>query len=112
MRTDRQRWNTAWKRIGARGVTTKQNFVSCCRSCAMYDLPDGKLAWTFVGDGTINDRWSGIHFKRDGSAKFDVYVYHCEGAGPIVAEEMRAEGFNVEWNNKGDTAVLVKFGCC
>jgi len=110
MRTDRQRWNAAWKRIGAQGVATKQNYVSCCRSCAVLDLPDGKLAWTFCGDGTLNDRLSGIHFRRDGSAKFDVYVYHADGAGAIVAKEMKAEGFDVDWDNTDDHAVLVKFG--
>lgn len=110
VRTIKQRWTSAWRNIERRGVTTILNNKSCCRSCAMAEFQvdlgltdETELGWTYAGQG------SGTYFYKDGSPKQNTtWIYHSgPNAGTIIADEMRAEGFEVTWDGSAGKAVLV-----
>jgi hypothetical protein len=130
-----EKYQQAVLQIGVAGVVVKENYMSCCRSCAIYEMDvteDTDLAWTFAGPGTelIWKRGRPMNVEEgedpeedeDGneiSAGYDeeikpaedVYWYHSGGlkAPTAIAKAFTDAGFEIVWDGTAAKAVLVKF---
>jgi hypothetical protein len=127
--TAQVRFNAAMKSIRKVGVTTRINFQTCCRGCAVF--PDNTaILWTMAGQGNAFAWFDGVMVNRNVLAKLkrrnygyvtmdelsrargiekEIYFYFTD----IVAAEaaqiaFEAEGFEVEWDGTDIHAVLVK----
>lgn len=110
MRTQRQRWNAAWKAVANLGAYTQLNRMDCCRTCAACDMegnykPGTPVVWTYGGQGNY------LAFARDtGMARNDYqYIYHENGGAHLIVTALRNEGFDVEWDGDDTRAVLCRF---
>lgn len=118
------RWDRAIKAARKAGAHVRTNIVECCRGCVGSEKLNYKgeaekqpLAWTYGGQGQYL-RWdeAGNPFTADNSrwgrgaqeAKSEMFN-HSFGGAEIIAEAMRAEGFEVEWDGNEYSCVEVKF---
>lgn len=117
----KERWNKAVREIRKAGVAIKQNVRTCCRSCVepaiVLNVKDDSQAWayTYGGQGMATKWENDYKMVRASTPRFmrgvpvtDVYFNHDNGAGQVVADTFRANGFIVEWDGNVNKCVVVK----
>lgn len=127
--TTQERFLTAIKDARGKGAKVRQNVQKCCRSCITpEDLGLAKgfetpLAYTFGGQGNAiywdaqgnpvirTGSYTGWSRRRTFITKPEdsAYFNHDNGGGAIIADAMRAQGFEVEWDGTEAQCVIVKF---
>ena len=135
MKNMEQQYKQAQIDAQAAGAVVVENVMSCCRGCVDLSIPDGKAhAWSFAGQGNELVWTHGNPFYLPENEEYeeddydersgedcgyylppeepkpaeDVYWYHGDGGGEIIAKAFRDRGFTVEWDGTEHTAVLVK----
>jgi hypothetical protein len=88
--------NTAFKALRKAGYFARQSFM-CCQSCGCYAVPKA-LAENYV-----------FYHKQDADnlrAGGRVYL-SWSGDGTFIGETFRQTGFEVQWDGKSTTRILV-----
>lgn len=113
-RSTRQRWDRAIRNARKAGVTIAVNVRICCYSCTtpehlgMTDEEEKTEPYAWI----IGTQGQAVRFDRTtGEPRPETHdVPHFKwsnGAGQILAEAFRAEGFKVEWDGDDARAVGV-----
>jgi hypothetical protein len=90
--------------IAKKGITTRLNVMSCCRSCAVAEFPyadDVPMIWTFGGQGN--------RITRTDSPE-EVWVYHgnlskdgeLTPSGRVVVAAFEQAGFAIDWEGQSE----------
>lgn len=121
-----ERYQAAVKAIRSQGVKVRQNVRKCCRGCILpSDLgfpPEadgsseepGAYCYTYGGQGHAITWRDGVAYNAADLRRYErhfysipenaresrVYWNHGGGAGQVVADAFREQGFEVEWNGK------------
>lgn len=132
MQDMQKQYKEAQLAIQLAGVVVMENVMSCCRSCAIAEMPvteETDLAWTFAGQGheVVWEHGKPMNREEEWEEEVDddetetrggeltpaedVYWYHSGGlkAPEVAAKAFADAGFEVVWNGSANTAVLVKF---
>lgn len=117
----KERWSKAVREIRKAGVAIKQNVRTCCRSCVepavVLNVKDDAQAWayTYGGQGMATKWENDYRMVPASTSRFvrgvpvtEVYFNHDNGAGQVVADVFRANGFIVEWDGSVTKSVIVK----
>lgn len=120
--TQKETWNAALRATRRRGVRVNQNVMSCCRSCS--DTKDMNV-WTFGGQDNAYVWHKDGLVTRKALAKFRKYPYGRNSRmekvsevcfyfdtvahAQVLVEELKAHGFEVEWDGDESNAVTVLF---